>query len=81
MNLAFDYVEKLALSLMEKHDLLSKDWKFVFDNGRRRLGFCNYKKKTISLSRKFIPLLDDEEIIDIILHEIAHALTGKKTWS
>lgn len=75
--MTFDYISVLAHDLMESHDLLSKDWKFSFDNGRRRLGFCNHTKKTISLSKNYIPLLDDEEIIDTLLHEIAHALTGK----
>ena len=70
--------EQLAVRLMTKHNLFNQNWKFAFDNARQRLGFCSYKKKTISLSKNFISLLGEDEITDTILHEIAHALVGRK---
>lgn len=73
-----EQAKQLALKLMVKHDLLTQNWKFAFDNAKQRLGFCSYKKKIISLSQKFVPLLEEEEAIDTILHEIAHALVGRK---
>jgi len=71
-------VKILAITLMQRHGLSTLTWKFQFDNARRRLGFCNYRRKTISLSKNYIPLLDIEEIVDTTLHEIAHALVGRK---
>ncbi len=50
-------------------------WKFEFDRAVRRLGCCNYQKKTISLSRKMCEenLENWLGIYDILLHEISHA--------
>lgn len=73
-----EQAKQLALNLMDKHGLLLKRWKFAFDNAKERLGFCSYKKTTISLSQKFVPLLSVEEATDTILHEIAHALVGRR---
>ena len=71
-------VKYLALRLMNRHGLITKGWNFAFDNARRRLGLCSHRKKIISLSKYYIPLVDIEEINDTILHEIAHALVGSK---
>ena len=71
-------VRILAITLMQRHGLSVIDWKFAFDNARRRLGYCSYRKKTISLSKNYLPILDEEEIKDTILHEIAHALVPRK---
>lgn len=68
--------KKIAIELLDKHDLLTKGWCFEFDNSKRRLGCCKYKIKTISFSKHYQPLVDVEEFTDTILHEIAHALVG-----
>lgn len=65
-----------AIEQLELHGL--KGWQFEFDNAKRRLGCCKYRKKTISVS---LPLIEsgnvsDEMIKNTILHEIAHALVG-----
>jgi predicted SprT family Zn-dependent metalloprotease len=73
-----EHTKQLASKLMTKHDLLSKGWKFIFDNARMRVGNCRYRTKTISISKNYIPKLNEEEVIDVLLHEIAHALVGKK---
>jgi predicted SprT family Zn-dependent metalloprotease len=67
--------QTLAIYLMDKHNLLSKGWHFKFDGAKRRLGCCNYTKRTISLSREWTTINDEAEVQDTILHEIAHALT------
>lgn len=72
-----DAVIAMAYELMEKHEI-DTIWNFKFDNAKRRVGFCSYRYKTISLSRHFVPLLKEHEIRDTILHEIAHALVGKR---
>lgn len=78
MNL--NEVEKQAKALMTAHGVGSLG--FAFDNGKRRIGACHYKRigntvlaKKITLSRHYAVLLPKEEIRDVILHEIAHALT------
>lgn len=62
---------ELALELIAKH---CPGWNFEFNGGKRLLGQCNYSSKTILLSRYATEKLDEAEIIDTILHEIAHAL-------
>lgn len=74
----------LAYSLMNQHGLLSNGWKVEIDSSVRRFGVCRYGSKIISLSEHLILLNDVEAVRDVILHEIAHALTpGAKhgpTW-
>ena len=68
--------QNLAYSLMNRHALLSKGWSFEFDNSVRRFGLCSYGRHTISLSRNLVVLNDESKVLDVILHEIAHALVG-----
>lgn len=63
----------LALELMARHGL--SDWEFGFDRAKRRLGACWPHRKRITLSRHFVGLNDEQIVRDVILHEIAHALT------
>jgi len=75
MNLQ-DEVTKQALDLMEKYALLDMGWVFGFDRAIRRAGLCDFKKKRISVSHKWIEHAPKDEIKDVIIHEIAHALAG-----
>lgn len=68
--------KRLAIELLDKHELLSKGWCFEFDNAKRRLGCCRYRAKTISFSKHYLLLVDVVEYTNSILHEIAHALVG-----
>ncbi len=52
------------------------DWKFKFDNAKKRFGCCNYNNKTISLSKELTVLNAEENVQNTILHEIAHAIAG-----
>lgn len=65
----------LANQLMNQHGISQKGWKFSFDNARRRFGCCSYRKKQISLSKHLTLLNSESEVKNVILHEIAHALT------
>ncbi len=67
---------QMALGLMHEHGL--KKWRFKFDHSTRRAGCCNYCDKTISISFNLACNASDENIRDTLLHEIAHALVGKK---
>lgn len=55
-------------------------WTFKFDNAKRRLGYCNFSTRTISLSQYFVNCenVTFMEISDTVLHEIAHAIVGAR---
>jgi predicted SprT family Zn-dependent metalloprotease len=65
--------ESLAWNLLEKHGL--HNWWFRFDYAKRRFGSCDYRKRTITLSKHLTLLNPRAEVKDTVLHEIAHALT------
>jgi len=69
---------QLAVIEMEKHNLISQGWTFRMDNAKRRFGLCEFTNKVISLSRYMTHLNEEAEVLDIIRHEIAHALAGFK---
>lgn len=53
-------------------------WSFAFDRSLSRFGCCRYSRRLITLSRHLCSLNTMADIIDTILHEIAHALADKK---
>lgn len=74
----YSEAKKVANSYMTNHGLSILGWKFQFDNGKRRFGFCSPARKLISLSLPLTILnweARQSEVINTILHEIAHALT------
>ncbi|GAA3581383.1 hypothetical protein GCM10022198_00680 [Klugiella xanthotipulae] len=52
------------------------EWSFGFDNAKRRAGVCNYTTKRITVSRYLAAKYTDDEIHQILLHEVAHAIAG-----
>ena len=66
----------LGAELFEQYGL--DGWRLTLDHARRRAGQCDYRTKTISLSRHYVRYADEAHIKDTILHEIAHALVGPK---
>jgi len=72
--------KKIALELMKKHGLITEffPWRFEFDNAKRRFGSCDETRKKITLSLTLTELNKEEEVVDTILHEIAHALVGNR---
>lgn len=67
---------RMARELMNEHGLT--DWSLKMDMAKRRFGYCNYRRKTISLSVPLIQLNGEDEVRDTVLHEIAHALAPGK---
>jgi predicted SprT family Zn-dependent metalloprotease len=72
--------EKLAL-----HGLTDKGWTVQFDRARRRFGQCRHNERVIRLSTPLVSLNEREKVLNVILHEIAHALVGPqhghdRTW-
>src|SRR5262249_46833618 len=55
-----------------------REWSFAFNWRKRSLGVCYYERKRIELSRHYVARNDEASIRDTILHEIAHALAGRK---
>lgn len=71
--MTLEEAEGLAEALLLAHGL--HDWTFAFDRARRRLGCCDYARKRVTLSRHFVRLNPLPVVRDVVLHEIAHALT------
>lgn len=51
-------------------------WSFGFDNAKRRAGLCNYTERRITVSKYLAEKFEDDEIHQVLLHEVAHALAG-----
>ena len=68
-------VIQLAVNLFQKHGLVN--YSFGFDRAVRRAGLCNYTQRRITLSKHFVAHSSYEEIEQVLLHEIAHALAGQ----
>ena len=66
--------EEKARSLMNLHG--QHEWRLEFDRACERAGLCDFTRKTISLSRHFVELNLVDDVVNTILHEIAHALVG-----
>ena len=74
-------VTTLGEQLIREHEIksgLKAGWQFAFDLAPARGGSCRYKEKQITLSVTYCLKAAKEEIIDTILHEIAHAIVGPK---
>lgn len=56
-------------------NLIAEGWGFKIHNRASSIGMCCYNNKTIYFS-SFYTELKPEDILDTILHEIAHALVG-----
>jgi SprT protein len=54
------------------------EFRFEFDGAKRRFGRCNHDKRLISLSRALVAMNTEDQVLDTILHEIAHARAGHK---
>jgi RimJ/RimL family protein N-acetyltransferase len=73
----YDFIRALAERKMAEHIDL-ENWQFGFDNGKRRAGLCNYTNKTITISRYLVDIHTIEESMQVVLHEVAHAMCGKR---
>lgn len=64
-----------AKELIQKY---CPEYHFKWSSGVRQFGYCNWKKKEINLSSVLTQLNNEVETVNVILHEIAHALTPKE---
>src|SRR5271155_5359404 len=68
-------VRKVTNELLARHG--PHDWTFAFNRRKSALGLCLFHLRTIELS-VYLMSGSSEEILDTILHEIAHALVGPR---
>ena len=71
-----DRVRHWADALIALH--LDPSWTFAFDNAKKRAGLCNYTVRRITVSRYLAARYDDDDVHQILLHEVAHALAGPR---
>ena len=69
-------VRTWANALIALH--LDPSWSFGFDNAKTRAGLCNYTAKRITVSKYLAARYEDDEIHQVLLHEVAHAVAGTK---
>jgi predicted SprT family Zn-dependent metalloprotease len=72
-----DRVRTWADALIRMH-LDPTEWTFAFDHAKTRAGLCDYGRKRISVSRHLAGRFDDDEIHQVLLHEVAHAIAGPR---
>lgn len=70
MNL--DQAQTLARELIDRH--LGRDWRLEWNDSDRQFGGCQPNRRAIQLSRHFVRRYGRDEVLDTILHEIAHGL-------
>lgn len=70
-----------AYTLASGTDLVARHldgWSFGLDHARTRVGACHYAARRITCSTYLVAYLADDEVDQVILHEIAHGLVGQK---
>ncbi len=75
----FDEIIEVAERLIAEH-LADKKWvwTFYFDNALKRVGACHHDTKRISVSRHYVAIAELDDVEQTLLHEVAHAMVGKK---
>ncbi|WP_460801445.1 SprT-like domain-containing protein [Microbacterium sp. GXF6406] len=71
-----DRVRTWGEALIRLH--LDDTWSFGFDHAKRRAGQCDFRAKRITVSRYLAARFEDDDIHQVLLHEVAHALAGHK---
>lgn len=71
-----DRVRIWAEALIRLH--LDDTWSFGFDHARTRAGQCDYTRRRITVSRPLAARYEDDEIHQVLLHEVAHAIAGHR---
>src|ERR1044072_2848391 len=71
-----DEAAAMMTALMKEHRLLEKGWTFNWMNRRNTYGLCRYGPKVLQLSLLFVDHNDEEKVLEVCRHEVAHALAG-----
>jgi predicted SprT family Zn-dependent metalloprotease len=67
-------VRRVALGLLAQHGLAG--WSFGYNRRKASLGVCFHGRKLIELSIHLVERNGAEEVLDTLLHDVAHALVG-----
>lgn len=67
-------VRRWAEALIALH--LDPAWSFGFDHAKTRAGVCRYPERRITVSRHLAARFEDDDIHQVLLHEVAHAIAG-----
>lgn len=68
--------ESLIKQQLEKHKL--KSWTFGWNKSKIKLGLCYTDEKYFEFSEPLFTVMNEKEVLNIIQHEISHALDFKK---
>lgn len=68
--------EMWAMMSMEEYGLLEQGWTLVWDRAKCRAGLCDYASRQISLSRYLTVHRPEDQVMNTVTHEVAHALVG-----
>lgn len=71
-----DRIEVAAFAAFRRYKLDSDGWRFEFDGALNRYGICRHAERLISMSRALVTMNTLSQSLDILLHEVAHALAG-----
>lgn len=63
-----------ARRLMDENGLQA--WSIAFDRSKRRGGLCIHARRTLQFGEAVLAVMSDEQCINTITHEIAHAMVG-----
>jgi predicted SprT family Zn-dependent metalloprotease len=67
--------DAIAHRLVSQH-LAGQGWRIRWNNNRGRMGVCKHSVKTLEFSALLFRHIDENEVVDTITHEIAHAMVG-----
>lgn len=73
----FSFIQTQAEIKIAEH-LDPAIWSFGFDSAKRRAGLCDYTNSKITISKYFAQIHSVDETMQVVLHEIAHGICGKK---
>lgn len=86
-TLTIELFNKVVCELVNKNIYIDKQifflppgWTITFADSKKWAGICVENMKTIVLSQRFVnsPLIYGDDILDTILHELAHAIAGSE---
>jgi len=69
-----DKTEAIRIARQKLDENGLQDWKVRIEKAYSRAGVCFHYEKEIRLSEQYIGMMPEVEVLDTILHEIAHAL-------
>jgi predicted SprT family Zn-dependent metalloprotease len=65
---------RLTVTLLHRHGLDA--WKVEFSRAKTRAGACRHERRAIVLSAPLVTVLSESEVVETVLHEVAHAMVG-----